>query len=204
MDDAALLAGLPGMAGLVHATLGVGSAVAGVATAFLPERIGLERRMLGAAAALLLLSLPLLLVDGLPALAVTVALLGCAVAPLMIAVFSLAERVVAPARVASASACATPNVPASNGGVSKTPIGPFQSTVRAPRTASPNRRTVSGPTSNIASSAGIASRGTTRPATPGASAGATTASTGSSSRSSVWPSATSPRKSATASPIIRR
>lgn len=95
-------AGLPGMAGLVHATLGVGSAIAGVATAFLPERIGLERRMLGSAAALLLLSLPLLLVDGLPALAVTVALLGCAVAPLMIAVFSLAERVVAPARVATA------------------------------------------------------------------------------------------------------
>ena len=95
-------AGLPGAAGLVHATLGVGSAVAGVATAFLPDRIGPERRMLGAAAALLVLSLPLLLVDGLAALVVTVALLGCAVAPLMIAVFSLAERVVAPARVATA------------------------------------------------------------------------------------------------------
>lgn len=95
-------AGLPGVAGLVHATLGVGSALAGVATAFLPERFGPERRMLGAAAALLVLSIPLLLADSLPALVVTVALLGCAVAPLMIAVFSLAERVVAPARVATA------------------------------------------------------------------------------------------------------
>jgi MFS family permease len=96
-------AGMPGAAGLVHAMLGLGSAVAGVATAFLPERIGSERRMLGAAGALLVLSLPLLLlVDGLPALVVTVTLLGCAVAPLMIAVFTLAERVVAPARVATA------------------------------------------------------------------------------------------------------
>lgn len=95
-------AGMPGVAGLVHATLGLGSAVAGVATAFLPERIGPERRMLGAAAALVVLSLPLLLVDGLPTLVVTVGLLGCAVAPLMIAVFSLAERVVVPARVATA------------------------------------------------------------------------------------------------------
>lgn len=95
-------AGMPGVAGLVHATLGLGSAVAGVATAFLPERIGPERRMLGAAGALLVLSLPLLLVGGLPTLVVTVGLLGCAVAPLMIAVFSLAERVVVPARVATA------------------------------------------------------------------------------------------------------
>ncbi|MEI5674400.1 MULTISPECIES: MFS transporter [unclassified Nocardioides] len=95
-------AGVPGAAGLVHAVLGVGSAVAGVATAFLPERIGPERRMLGAAAALSVLSLPLLLVDGLAVLVPVVLLLGCAVAPLMIAVFSLAERVVAPARVATA------------------------------------------------------------------------------------------------------
>ncbi len=95
-------AGQPGVAGLVHAALGVGSALAGIATAFLPERIGPERRILGAAAALLVLSLPLLLVDGLPALIATVAVLGCAVAPFMIGVFTLAERVVSPARVATA------------------------------------------------------------------------------------------------------
>lgn len=95
-------AGQPGMAGLVHATLGVGSAVAGVATAFIPDRIGLERRVLGAGAALLALSLPLLAVDGLVALVAVVALLGCAVAPFMIGVFTIAERVVVPARVATA------------------------------------------------------------------------------------------------------
>ncbi|MFC7493468.1 MULTISPECIES: MFS transporter [unclassified Nocardioides] len=95
-------AGQPGVAGLVHATLGLGSALAGFATAFIPERIGPERRILAAAGALLLLSLPLLLVDGLPALVAVVAVLGCAVAPFMIGVFTLAERVVSPARVATA------------------------------------------------------------------------------------------------------
>ena len=35
--------GSPGLAGFVHATLGVGSALAGLATAYVPERIGHER-----------------------------------------------------------------------------------------------------------------------------------------------------------------
>ena len=43
-----------------------------------------------------MLSLPLLLVDGLPALVPTVSLLGFAVAPFMIGVFTLAERIVPP------------------------------------------------------------------------------------------------------------
>ena len=94
--------GQPGLAGIVHATLGLGSAVAGIGTAFLPERIGPERRILAASASLAVLSVPLLLVDSLPMLFVTVGLLGCAVAPFMIGVFSLAERVVSPARVATA------------------------------------------------------------------------------------------------------
>ena len=98
----ATAAGHPGFAGLVHATLGLGSALAGIATAFIPERFGPERRILVAASALLVLSVPLLFVDGLPALTAAVALLGCAVAPFMIGVFTLAERVVAPARVATA------------------------------------------------------------------------------------------------------
>jgi MFS family permease len=95
-------AGQPGLAGLVHATLGVGSALAGIATAFIPERVGLERRILLAVSALLALSLPLLLVDGLPALVPVVAVLGCGVAPFMIGVFTIAERVVVAARVATA------------------------------------------------------------------------------------------------------
>ncbi|MBC9732589.1 MFS transporter [Nocardioides marmotae] len=95
-------AGRPGAAGLVHATLGVGSAVAGIATAYLPARIGHERRSLVAASALLVLSLPLLLVDSLLGATATVLVLGCAVAPYMIGIFSLAERVVPPARVGAA------------------------------------------------------------------------------------------------------
>ncbi|MBA2953466.1 MFS transporter [Nocardioides sp. MAH-18] len=98
----ATAAGQPGVAGLVHAALGLGSALAGIATAFIPERIGPERRILVAVSALLVLSLPLLLVDGIAALVPVVAVLGCAVAPFMIGVFTLAERVVAPARVATA------------------------------------------------------------------------------------------------------
>lgn len=95
-------AGQPGVAGLVHATLGVGSAIAGLATAYVPERVGHERRALVAAGALLVLSLPLLVVDSLGAATATVLLLGFAVAPYMIAVFSMAERVVPPARVGAA------------------------------------------------------------------------------------------------------
>ena len=94
--------GHPGAAGLVHAALGVGSALAGILTAFIPERIGPERRILVAASALFLLSLPLLMAHDLATLAGVVAVLGFAVAPFMIGVFTLAERVVAPARVATA------------------------------------------------------------------------------------------------------
>jgi MFS family permease len=94
--------GRPGVAGFVHATLGVGSALAGLATAYVPERIGHERRALVAAWALLAFSVPLLLVDTLLATTATVLVLGLAVAPYMIAVFSLAERVVPASRVGAA------------------------------------------------------------------------------------------------------
>ncbi len=95
-------AGSPGVAGLVHATLGVGSAAAGIATAYLPARIGHERRALVAAGSLVVLSLPLLVVGGLLGVTIVVLVLGCAVAPYMIAIFSMAERVVPAHRVATA------------------------------------------------------------------------------------------------------
>jgi MFS family permease len=95
-------AGQPGLAGLIHAVLGVGSAVAGIGTAFLPARIGQERRVLVAATALVALSWPLLLVDSIGTLIAAVAVLGFAVAPYMIGVFSLAERIVPPARSGAA------------------------------------------------------------------------------------------------------
>jgi MFS family permease len=94
--------GQPGLAGLIHAVLGVGSAVAGIGTAFLPERFRHERRVLAAAAALVALSWPLLLVGTLPALTAAVAVLGFAVAPYMIGVFTLGERVVPPGRTGAA------------------------------------------------------------------------------------------------------
>ena len=72
------------------------------ATAYLPARIGYERRALGAAVALVVLSAPLLLVGSLLTVTLAVLALGCAVAPYMIAVFTLGERVVPPARVGAA------------------------------------------------------------------------------------------------------
>jgi predicted MFS family arabinose efflux permease len=90
------------VAGLVHAMLGVGSVIAGLGTAFLPERIPHERRWLTAAVALPLLSAPLLLVHSIPALIGVVLLLGFAVAPYMIGIFTLGERIVPPTRVGAA------------------------------------------------------------------------------------------------------
>jgi MFS family permease len=98
----ATAAGEPGQAGLIHATLGVGSAIAGLAIAALPERIGYPTRMVGSAAALLVLSAPLLLVQSIGQLVAVIALLGFAVAPYMISNFAMAGAVVVPERVGTA------------------------------------------------------------------------------------------------------
>ncbi len=94
--------GEPGQAGLIHATLGVGSAIAGLAIAALPERIGYPTRMVASAAALLVLSAPLLLVQTIGQLVAVIALLGFAVAPYMISNFAMAGEVVVPERVGTA------------------------------------------------------------------------------------------------------
>ncbi|GIG26311.1 MFS transporter [Cellulomonas denverensis] len=94
--------GKPGLTGLVHAMLGVSSALAGFATALIPARVPHQRRMLVAAVAMVALSWPLLLVDSLGPLTGSVTLLGFAIAPFMIAVYSQAERAVPPARSAAA------------------------------------------------------------------------------------------------------
>lgn len=94
--------GRPGLAGLVHALLGVGSVLAGLATAALPERFGYQRRILVFAGALLVLSAPLLLVGSLAALVPAVLVLGLAIAPYMISVFAAAEQLVPPSRVGAA------------------------------------------------------------------------------------------------------
>lgn len=94
--------GRPGLAGVMHALLGVGSVIAGLASTGLPARFGYERRLVVFAVGLLVLSAPLLLVDSLTALAAAVTALGFAVAPYMISVFTGAERIVPPARVGAA------------------------------------------------------------------------------------------------------
>src|SRR2546426_2923337 len=88
-----------------------------------------------------------------------------------------------------ATASATPCVPSAKGGRSKTPIGPFQTTVRAVRTRSPKLRTVAGPMSSPIRSAGISRMPTARPLSLSTRA-ATTASTG----SAIW----TPRRRASA------
>ncbi|MGH1561723.1 MFS transporter [Mumia sp. DW29H23] len=94
--------GMPGVSGLVHATLGVGSVVAGLSMAWVPARIGFEKRILAAAAALAVLSAPLVLVHSLAGLVAVVLVLGFAVAPYMISNFTLGERIVPISRVGQA------------------------------------------------------------------------------------------------------
>lgn len=89
----ATAAGEPGLTGLLHALLGVGGVVTGLAVAVLPPSFTHERRLQVFAVALLLLSMPLLLVDDLWTLAIALTGLGVAVAPYMITVFTLAERI---------------------------------------------------------------------------------------------------------------
>ncbi|GHG89390.1 MFS transporter [Streptomyces lanatus] len=94
-------------AGLVYAAMGVMSAVAGLSMAAVPARFGLAVRWRAATAAACVLSLPLLWTGTLPALYVTVTVLGVAYAPHLITVFGLTERVVPPARLAESMALAT-------------------------------------------------------------------------------------------------
>ena len=90
-------AGQAGIAGLVHASLGVGSVIAGLAVAALPARFGYASRVLVAA-----LGLPLLVTDTIPRLFVVVLVLGFVVAPYMISVFMLGERAAPASRVGAA------------------------------------------------------------------------------------------------------
>lgn len=98
----ATAAGQPGAAGLLHALLGVGSVVAGLAMSAVPEHILYSTRMLGSATALLAFSLPLLWVDSIGSLVVVIAILGFAVAPYMISNFALAGIIVPLHRVGAA------------------------------------------------------------------------------------------------------
>lgn len=88
----ATAAGQPGLTGLFHALLGLGSVVAGLSLPLLPARWPMTSRLRSFAALFLILSLPLLIVDSLGALSPVLLVLGLSVAPYMITTFTLAER----------------------------------------------------------------------------------------------------------------
>ncbi len=95
-------AGQPGLAGIIHSALGVGSVIAGLAVAGLPDRFGMPLRVLVAATGLAVLSTPLLLTETVPGLFGVVLVLGFVIAPYMISVFVLGERAVPAGRVGAA------------------------------------------------------------------------------------------------------
>ncbi|MFG2826032.1 MFS transporter [Streptomyces sp. NPDC048434] len=97
----------PDQAGLVYAAMGVMSAVAGLSLALVPARIALPTRWRAAAAALIVLSVPLLFVRTLGALYPVVVVLGVAIAPHLITLFSLTERLVPAGRLAESMAFLT-------------------------------------------------------------------------------------------------
>ncbi|QNK81221.1 MFS transporter [Nakamurella sp. PAMC28650] len=96
----ATAAGMAGAAGGLYAIMGIGSAIAGLACAALPARFALHDRLVLFAAAIAMLSLPLLLISGVPAMIVVMAPLGCAVGPYIITLFSMAEREVSAQKAA--------------------------------------------------------------------------------------------------------
>lgn len=95
----ATAAGKPGLAGLLHALLSVGSATAGLLLPRLARRLDLVARWRLFSLGLFVLALPLLLVDRLVWLVPVLLVLGFAAAPYMITLYSVAERVSAPAHI---------------------------------------------------------------------------------------------------------
>lgn len=95
-------AGEPGLTGLFHALLGVGSVLAGLAVVAVPDTYAYESRLRVFTVALAVLVLPLLAVDGLGLLTVALLVLGVAIAPTMITTFTLAERITPVRRLGAA------------------------------------------------------------------------------------------------------
>jgi len=93
-------AGVAGAAGGIYAVMGVGSAIAGLSCAAIPARFVLANRLTFFAAAMVVLSLPLLIVSSIPAMIVVMVPLGCAVGPYLVTLFSMAEREVSAQKVA--------------------------------------------------------------------------------------------------------
>ncbi|MDQ1051150.1 MFS family permease [Streptomyces sp. V4I2] len=82
----------PGASGLLYAEFGIGSALAGLACAWLPQRFSLRARYVSFATALFGGMLILFIGAQLVSLPVAVALAGFTVAPYMISIYALTER----------------------------------------------------------------------------------------------------------------
>ncbi|MFV0533786.1 MAG: hypothetical protein ACK5MR_09050 [Cumulibacter sp.] len=95
-------AGRPGLTGLLHALLGIGSVIAGLAVAVLPDSVRLVHRARIFGSAILVLATPLLWVDSIGALVPVLLVLGCAIAPYMITMFSMAEQLTESTRTGAA------------------------------------------------------------------------------------------------------
>jgi MFS family permease len=93
--------GHAGVAGLIYSVLGVGSATAGLATAWLPGRFTLDRRLSAFAALLFAGALGLLAIRGVVVASFAMLILGVAVAPLLVTAYAVAERIAPPARMAT-------------------------------------------------------------------------------------------------------
>lgn len=94
--------GAPGLTGYFHALLGIGSVVAGLSMAALPDSFSMTARLRGFAVGLFLLALPLLLVGSLGALAPVLLVLGVCIAPFMITTFTIGERITPRSRTGAA------------------------------------------------------------------------------------------------------
>lgn len=93
--------GQDALAGGVYAFLGIGSALAGLLTTRIPDRIALPSRMIISAAALVVLAASLVVGSGPGTLAIACFLTGVAVGPVLITVYSQAGLVVPTGRTAT-------------------------------------------------------------------------------------------------------
>lgn len=95
--------GIPSAAGLIYAALGVGSAVAGLATAWLPARWNSLTRYTGSAIALVLGGVALAFAPStLAGVMLAMLAVGVVSAPYLIAVYALAGDIIPPARAGAA------------------------------------------------------------------------------------------------------
>ncbi|GAA1702381.1 MFS transporter [Fodinicola feengrottensis] len=132
--------GAASAAGGVIAVMGLTSAAAGLATPLLPERLGHPRRLLIFAVGLAILSPLLLAVSTVAGAVVVVVAVGCCIAPYMISVYSLGERLGGTGRTAAvmtllSSGVAVGYAAGSTGAGALADLGGFRLAMAAPAVA---------------------------------------------------------------------